>query len=47
MQGGYSLPRNTTEGLSRRVRKDLDFIIKRRHEGEDHNTSDGKLGKLY
>ena len=31
----YSLSRNTTEGLAYRVRKNLDFIIKKRLEGED------------
>jgi hypothetical protein len=31
----YSLTRNTTEGFARRVRKNLDFIIKKRAEGED------------
>ena len=31
----YSLTRNTTEGFARRVRKNLDFIIKKCDEGED------------
>jgi hypothetical protein len=31
----YSLPRNTTEGFAKRVRKNLDFIIKKRSERED------------
>jgi hypothetical protein len=31
----YSLQRNTTEGFARRVRKNLDFIIKKRCEKED------------
>jgi hypothetical protein len=35
MTGGYSLERNTTEGFARRVRKNLEFIVQKRHEGED------------
>lgn len=31
----YSLSRNITEEFARRVRKNLDFIIKKRNEGED------------
>ena len=31
----YSFSRNKTEGFARRVRKNLDFIIKKRDENED------------
>ncbi len=31
----YSLSRNTTEGFAQRVRKNLEFIIKKRKKGED------------
>lgn len=35
MPAKYSLSRNTTEGFAQRVRKNLDFIIKKRDEGQD------------
>ena len=35
MSDAYSLSRNTTEGFAQRVRKNLDFIVKKRNEGED------------
>lgn len=31
----YSLNRNTTKGFARLVRKNLDFIFAKRHQGED------------
>ncbi len=31
----YSLSRNVTEEFARRVRKNLDFILKKRDDGED------------
>jgi hypothetical protein len=35
MPEGFSLSRNTTKGFAQRVRKNLDFIIKMRGDGED------------
>lgn len=35
MRKEYSLTRNTTEEFARRVRKNVDFIIRKRNEGED------------
>jgi hypothetical protein len=35
MTSKYELERNTTEGFARRVRKNLEFIIRKRRQGED------------
>ena len=35
MMSNYSLSRNATEEFARRVRKNLDYIIRKRNEGED------------
>jgi hypothetical protein len=35
MSENYSLSRNLTKGFAQRVRKNLDFIIKKHNEGED------------
>jgi hypothetical protein len=35
MHNRYELQRNTTEGFAKRVRKNLEFIIRKRSEGED------------
>lgn len=35
MARNYDLQRNTTVGFARRVRKNLEFIIRKRREGED------------
>jgi len=35
MQENFAFSRNTTVGFARRVRKNLDFIVKKRSEGHD------------
>jgi hypothetical protein len=35
MTSKYELERNTTEGFARRVRKNLEFVLRNRRQGED------------